>query len=371
MRILMAAGGTGGHLVPAIRIAQAITRHRAATEFLFVGSDKGFEESVITPMGLRYEGLPARGFVRSRPWRNVPALASNLRASRIARQLVDNFAPDAAVGCGGYASYFPIRAARAKRIPYVLQEQNRIPGLATRWLSGDANCVFAAFEQTRAALPKAKTITLVGNPVDPRLASLSRDEARRAWNLSPDETVILVTGGSGGARSINTNIIRGLNQPCPQPPITVLWQTGRHRTDWDCQPSEGWNVREFVFTDQMTEAFVAADMIIARSGALTISEIAAAGRPAILVPFPFATADHQTHNAQVLVEAGGAELIVDRDLQSVSLLERACRLLGDLTRRQTMADANKRLGQPDASDRIAEYVISLAESANTGDTEQS
>ncbi|GAB4325796.1 MAG: undecaprenyldiphospho-muramoylpentapeptide beta-N-acetylglucosaminyltransferase [Candidatus Zixiibacteriota bacterium] len=371
MRVLMAAGGTGGHLIPAIRIAEAIRRKRQDTELLFMGGDRGFENEVITRRGERYVGLPARGFARTRIVHNVRAVFSNWRARSMANRSVAQFGPDVAVGCGGYASYFPIRAARAQSIPYVLQEQNRVPGLATRWLSAGAERVFTAFEQTAAALPKARSIELAGNPIDPRLAQLSRGEARAAWGLKESDRVILVTGGSGGARSINTNIVQGLETLTPGQPVTLLWQTGKNRVEWSGMPQSGWTVREFVFTDQMTEAFVAADVIIARAGALTISEIAAAGRPAILVPFPFATADHQTQNAKILVEAGGAQLIPDSTLSDVSLLSRALDLLENEGQLQAMATANRRLGRPEAADRIAAQVIELADRSPKGVRHQS
>lgn len=358
MRVLLAAGGTGGHLIPAVRISEAIARRRRDTEFVFVGSDKGFEERVISARHQRYIGLPARGFSRRRLWRNIPALVHNWRAGRMAKMLVRDFKPDVAVGCGGYASYFPIRACADAKLPFILQEQNRQPGLATRWLSGDADTVFIAFDESRAHLPKARQIVLSGNPIDPRLATLSREEARRAWNLPEDATVLLVTGGSTGARSINDNIARGLHQPAEHP-VYLLWQTGAQGSPWDGRAAAGWHVRTFAFTDKMTEAFVAADLIVARSGALTISELCACGRPAILVPYPLATGDHQTQNAQVLTEAGGALLVRDQDLESELLLAQSQLLLNDPERLRRMAQANRKLGKPDAADRIAARVLEL------------
>jgi len=370
MRVLMAAGGTGGHLIPAIRIAEAIKRQCGDSrelELLFVGSDRGFEKQVIERRHHRYEGLPARGFSRTRPWRNFAAVWSNIRARSLARTLVRDFAPDVAVGCGGYASYFPVRAAGQAGIPYALQEQNRLPGLATRWLASEASAVFAAFEESRRHLAGARRLEITGNPIDPRLATMPRREARRAWGLPEDQRVILVTGGSGGARSINANVGAGLNADCDDGPVTVLWQTGRHKADWDGRVGSGWTLQQFEFTDSMTEAFVAADVVIARSGALTISELSAAGRPAVLVPFPHATDDHQTHNARVLVDAGAAILVPDRELPGRSLLAEAVGLLRDSGRRERMGNAARAMGKPDAADRIAAEVISLAEGAVRGD----
>jgi UDP-N-acetylglucosamine--N-acetylmuramyl-(pentapeptide) pyrophosphoryl-undecaprenol N-acetylglucosamine transferase len=359
MRVLLAAGGTGGHLVPAIRISEAVARQLPDAEFVFVGSDRGFEERVISARQQRYLGLPARGFSRRHLWRNLPALYHNWQAGRIAADLVREFRPDVAVGCGGYASYFPIRACAKSHIPYALQEQNRQPGLATKWLSRNADTVFIAFEETRTILTHARKIDWSGNPIDPRLATISREEARRVWNIPADATMVLITGGSTGARSINENIVRALASPSDGHAIHLLWQTGAQGVDATPESSSGWQVQRFAFTDKMTEAFVAADLIIARSGALTLSEICAAGRPAILVPYPLATGDHQYQNARTLVDAGGAVVIDDRELSETSLLSAALLLLGNPDRLQAMAMANRALGRPHAADQIAACVIAL------------
>jgi UDP-N-acetylglucosamine--N-acetylmuramyl-(pentapeptide) pyrophosphoryl-undecaprenol N-acetylglucosamine transferase len=360
MRVMMAAGGTGGHLIPAIRIAEGITRRRRDVEFLFAGSDRGFEAGVVTSRGYRYIGLPARGLSRRRPWRNIGALWANLRAARMARRLVHDFHPDVAVGCGGYAAYFPIRACAAAGIPYVLQEQNRLPGLTTRWLSRRAAMTFLAFAETRQRFPGARAVEWVGNPVDPRLAALDRAGARRAWELPDDVTVILITGGSTGARAINRNVAQGLAVPNSGTPVIVLWQTGAQGANWNGKAATGWTVRPFAFTDRMTEAFVAADLIVSRAGALTVSEICAAGKPAILIPYPLATADHQTHNARALVDGGGAVMIEDHRLADVSLLHEAVNLLVNRDRVARMGQANRSLARPQAADAIATFVIELA-----------
>lgn len=358
MRVLLAAGGTGGHLIPAIRISEAIARKHKDTEFVFVGSDKGFEERVITQRHQRYVGLPARGFSRRKLWRNLPALYYNWHARGTASDLVREFKPDVAVGCGGYASYFPIRACFKAGVPYVIQEQNRQPGLATRWLSSGADTVFIAFEESRTLISKARNIELSGNPIDPRLAAMTKSDARHAWNVPEDAAVVLVTGGSTGAKSINSNIARSLKSATERP-IHLLWQTGAQGSGWNGKAASGWQVHCFAFTDKMTEAFVAADLIVARSGALTLSEICACGRPAILIPYPLATADHQTQNARVLVNAGGAILIEDRSLEYDLLLAQSLSLLNDPERLQSMSQANKKIGKPDAADRIAVRVLEM------------
>jgi UDP-N-acetylglucosamine--N-acetylmuramyl-(pentapeptide) pyrophosphoryl-undecaprenol N-acetylglucosamine transferase len=357
----MAAGGTGGHLIPAIRIAEGVARRRRDAEFLFAGSDRGFEERVVTSRGYRYIGLPARGLSRTRVWRNIGAVLANLRARQIARRLVRDFRPQVAVGCGGYAAYFPIRACAALGIPCALQEQNRIPGLTTQWLSKRAAVTFTAFDETKTRLPQARRVEWVGNPVDPRLATLDRVAARHTWGLADDATVILVTGGSTGARAINRNVAQGLAVSSMHGPIVVLWQTGAQGADWNGKAASGWTVRPVAFTDRMTEAFVAADLIISRAGALTVSEICAAGKPAILIPYPLATADHQTHNARALVDGGGALLIEDHRLPEVSLLALAGELLANQDRLEPMSRANRSIARPEAADTIAQLVIELAQ----------
>lgn len=362
MRILLAAGGTGGHLMPSIRIGEAIARKEVDSEMVFVGSDRGFEERVIGARGHRYVGLPARGLSRRRWWRNVPAVVNNLRARKQARRLVKDFAPDAAVGCGGYASYFPIRACARAGIPYIIQEQNSFPGLVTRWLAPGAARTFLAFDAARQHLPEAAKVRLTGNPVDPRLSVCDRPSARARWNLSDNETVVLITGGSAGAQSINDNVARSLRDANETLPLTLLWQTGRQWDGGAEQAAAGWRVHNFAFTDAMTEAMIAADLIISRSGALTVSEICAAGRPAILVPYPYAAADHQMQNARTLEGVGGAVIVEDRTLGEISLLDLAITLLTDGDRRQAMGTANRELARPQAADEIADFVIALAQS---------
>ncbi|HUU46878.1 MAG TPA: undecaprenyldiphospho-muramoylpentapeptide beta-N-acetylglucosaminyltransferase [Acidobacteriota bacterium] len=361
MRVLLAAGGTGGHVIPALRIAEAIVRRRPDTEMLFVGSDRGFEERVIAPRGYRYVGLPARGFSRRQLWRNIPAIFGNLRARTRAGALVRDFAPDVAVGCGGYASYFPIRACAKSGIRYVLQEQNSYPGLVTRWLAANAQTVFTAFPQTARLIRRQDNIEQAGNPVDPNLTTCNRAAARKQWGIADDAIVLLITGGSSGARSINNNIARGLAEPDSGVAVTILWQTGRQGTDWSGPAAAGWNVNHFAFTDHMTDAMVAADLVIARAGALTVSEIAAAGKPAILVPYPFAAADHQTQNARSLADAGGAEVIADADLDNVSLLQEALALLNDPATLRHMGKASRNFARPEAAGRIADRIIVLGE----------
>jgi UDP-N-acetylglucosamine--N-acetylmuramyl-(pentapeptide) pyrophosphoryl-undecaprenol N-acetylglucosamine transferase len=363
MRILLAAGGTGGHLIPAIRIAEAIVRRRENAELMFVGSDRGFEERLVTARGYDYRGLPARGLSRRQWWRNFSAVIGNARAMAQSKTLIREFAPDVAVGCGGYASYFPIRACGKAGIPYVLQEQNSYPGLVTRWLAGGASMTFLAFAEAKKHIHKSKSFELVGNPIDPTLATCSREDARAAWSLSSDETVVLVTGGSGGARSINRNIVRGLTTDTPSQPVTILWQQGRQGAAWNGEHQPGWTVHDFEFTDRMTEAMVAADLIVSRSGALTVSEIAAAGKPAILIPFPHAAADHQTHNARSLSDSGGAVIVRDDELESRSLLQEALTLLSDSDQLTAMGAANSRRAEPEAADTIAQAVIALTEQA--------
>jgi UDP-N-acetylglucosamine--N-acetylmuramyl-(pentapeptide) pyrophosphoryl-undecaprenol N-acetylglucosamine transferase len=235
--------------------------------------------------------------------------------------------------------------------------------LATRWLSPRAETTFIAFSTSTRYLRSTENVEIAGNPVDPRLATCSRDEARKQWDLSDDERVVLVTGGSSGARSVNRNIISGLSMANNRGDLTILWQTGRQGADWSGEAAAGWKVHSFDFTDHMTEAMVAADLIVARAGALTVSEITAAGKSAILVPYPYAAADHQTQNARALADAGAAVIIHDQNLETTSLLEEASLLMAETGRIREMSEASRKLARPDAADHIAERVIALGEQA--------
>jgi len=329
---------------------------------LFVGGERGLGKKMITAAGFELVQIPARGFVRRQPLANIPVLWALARSAIACRRIVRRFKPDVAVGTGGYVTGPVIRAAHRAGVPTLIHEQNRIPGLTTRWLSRIADVVCVAFAESASLLAYPERVKVTGNPIDSDSISRDRASAAAELGLVADQPTILITGGSQGARSINENIARRLQKADLPENWQLLWQTGSR--DFDrykgfASPERGLVVKEFVA--DLAGAMAVADIIIARAGALTIAEITARGLPAILVPYPFSAADHQTKNAQALVEAGACLMVSDAELKSVDLLQLSAEVLADRGRHARMAERAKKLGQPEATQTIVKEILQLAE----------
>jgi len=361
MRVLFTASGTGGHLVPAIRLAREIQQRLDHCRILFVGGTHGLEQKMVTAAGFELVMIPARGFVRRQPWKNIPVLWALFVSVLACRRIIRQFNPDVAVGTGGYVTGPVIRAAHRANIPTLIHEQNRRPGLTTRWLSRIADVVCVAFEETAGMLAVPDRVKVTGNPLD--LGSVRRDRAATlaALALSPERLTILVTGGSQGAQSINTNIAGGMLKGTLPDNVQLIWQTGGH--DYASyekfnDPARGVVVQSFL--PDLFAVMGAVDLVIARAGALTIAEITACGLPAIFVPYPFAAADHQTANAQALVEADAAVMVADRDLDEIDLLECAGNILADRELVKQLRENCRKFGRPEATALIVDEIIRLA-----------
>ncbi len=361
MNVIFAASGTGGHLVPAIRLARGVRERIDNCRILFIGGKHGLENQMIGAAGFELEQIPVRGFDRRRPWKNIAVLWA-LRQSIVAcRRIIRRFAPDVAVGTGGYAAGPVIRVAHQSGVPTLIQEQNRQPGLTTNLLSRVADIACVAFAETTEKLAHPTRAKTLGNPIDTATLSRNRAAAARDLGLSPEKQTVLVTGGSQGAHSINNNIARHLAQGEFPSERQLLWQTGQR--DFELyqrfsSPEKGVIVKSFI--EDLSGAMAACDLVIARAGALTIAEITARGLPSILVPYPFAAADHQSANAKALAEAGAGEMVADSELDHHDLLQMAGKILTDSGRVTKMAAQAKSLGRPDATERIVDEIISLA-----------
>ncbi len=360
MRILFAGGGTGGHLFPAIAIAEEITVLNADSKIAFVGTRYGIEYRMRNRLGYPLALIAIRGLARKLslslvlfPIRLIVSIWQSLR-------IIRRFHPDVIVGTGGYVAAPVIIAAVLKKIPRVLQEQNSYPGLVTRKLASKVNVVFTAYSKAEEYLSPGVTCRRLGNPIRSALMRGDRDQAMEEFGLKKDRTTILVLGGSQGARRINEAVLgslEGLDNT-----MQILWQCGkRDYTDVAARADKTeFVVSLFPFSDEMELVYAAADVAIARAGALTIAELTACGIPAILVPYPFATADHQTHNAAEVVAAGAGEMIADSDLDNIKLINRAADIIRS-GRLQDMREAARRLGRPQAAADIAREVLRLAE----------
>jgi len=360
-KIIISGGGTGGHVFPAIAIADAIKKIRPDAEILFVGAKGKIEMEKVPKAGYPIEGLWISGFHRKLTLRNLLFPLKLLTSLWNARRIVARFKPDAAVGVGGYASGPLLRAATSRGIPALLQEQNSFAGVTNRLLAAKAKKICVAYDKMERYFP-AEKIVLTGNPVRRDLANLqvTAAEGLKYFDLDAGKKTIFVFGGSLGARSINEAMAANAELLGRQSDIQVLWQVGSlyYETYKDCATARLPNVRLRPFIDRMDMAYAMADLVICRAGALTISELCLVGKAALLIPSPNVAEDHQTKNAKALVEKEAALLLPDRDAKEL-IVAQAIQLLINEPQLEKLRQNIRQLARPDAADRIAEEVLKL------------
>lgn len=361
VRIIFAGGGTGGHLFPAIAIANEIMNVQPDAEILFVGTKHKIEARVVPPLGFKFITIWISGFHRGLKLRNllfpIKVLVSMVQAYKIIKQ----FKPSVVVGTGGYVSGPMLRMATMMNVPTLIQEQNSYPGVTTRMLAQKVNEVHLTFESSRKYIPRTEQVFVSGNPVREGLGSVQKNEALTYFGFDGQEQkrTILVFGGSLGAHTINNAVEQHLDELLRQN-IRLIWQTGKEDIEHTQKYSSS-NVWVSAFIDRMDYAYAASDLVICRAGATTIAELTMLGKPAILVPYPRAAANHQVENARSVVQSGAAEMVYDNDVQN-KLLPVVCSLLND-DRLQRMSDRSKKLGMPQAAKNIAQRVLTLAKSS--------
>jgi UDP-N-acetylglucosamine--N-acetylmuramyl-(pentapeptide) pyrophosphoryl-undecaprenol N-acetylglucosamine transferase len=361
IRIIISGGGTGGHLFPAIAIANALRRLEPAVKILFVGAIGRMEMQKVPEAGYEITGLPVAGLVRGGGIRNIQVAWKLFRSVIIAARLIRKFRPDVVVGVGGYASGPVLRQAQQKHIPTVIQEQNSYAGVTNKLLAAKAARICVAYEGMDKYFPQEK-IMITGNPVRQAYDDLGalKAEALEHFRLKQGMPVILVLGGSLGAGTINNSLGGGIDR-VEQSGVQMIWQTGSHYYDRVREVAEEkavMNIRVTGFINRMDLAYAAADIIISRAGAGTISELALVGKPVILVPSPNVAEDHQTHNAMALAEKNAAILVKDADAP-VELINRVLALVNDEAMRETLSENIKRLAISNADEVIAGEVLKL------------
>ena len=362
-KVVFAGGGTGGHLYPAIALAEAFQKRDIKFSCVFIGTTYGIEARVAPQLGYTLHLIWMRGLLRKLTLANllfpVRLLVSTMQCAR----LFGKFKPHVVIGTGGYVSGPALMAARWRKIPHVVQEQNSFPGLATRTSSKKAAAVFLTFEESRKFFPKSANVKVVGNPVRGSLQKAACEEAMREWNLNAKSTTLFAFGGSQGARRINQIILEILPKLREIKSLQILWATGPASFDEIRNQCKGYpSVRAVPYIEKMSLAYAAADFVICRSGASTLAELALCGLPSILIPFPFATADHQTFNAAAVESAGAAMMIHEKDLNAEVLLKKIHELMDSPQQRKKMAAAAKSLAKPRAADDIVDYCLSLNKS---------
>lgn len=364
LKVMIGGGGTGGHIFPAIAIANAIKEREPDAGFLFVGAEGKMEMDKVPAAGYAIEGLPIRGFQRRALWKNIGLPLRLWRSMRKARRLVARFRPDVAVGVGGYASGPLLRAAQRAGVRTLVQEQNSLPGITNRLLARRVDRICVAYAGMEKFFPREKLL-LTGNPVRQEVVRLAGKQPRglEQFHLAADRPVVFITGGSLGARGINKGIEAALPR-LKDAGVQLIWQTGapffKQAVDAVTRRGyEGCKVHEFV--SRMDLAYAAAHLVVARAGAISISELCLVRKPCILVPLPTAAEDHQTMNARALTDRGAAVLVRD-EVAVAELGDAILRLVNDPAERDRLTAAITSMGRENAADAIAAEVIRLARS---------
>lgn len=363
LRIMISGGGTGGHIFPAISIANAIKARFPQAEILFVGALGRMEMQRVPDSGYNIIGLPVKGLIRPL-WspRNIGILFDFIKSKRMVRKTIKEFRPDVAVGVGGYASGATLDAASAMGIPCLIQEQNSYAGMTNKHLARKVRKICVAYDNMERFFPADKIIK-TGNPVRQALLNteLSREDAARSFGLNPDKKTILFVGGSLGARTINESILQHLDI-VETSDVQIIWQTGKYYnasiTDElkKHTPLPNLVVKDFI--SDMGAAYRAADLVVSRAGASSISEFCLIGKPVILVPSPNVAEDHQTKNAMALVDKEAALYVKDADAPQ-RLLKLSVDTVSNSAKLESLSKNILKLGMPDSANVIAEEVIKL------------
>ena len=362
LRIIISGGGTGGHIFPAVSIANAIKAKRPDAKILFVGAKGRMEMQRVPAAGYEIKGLPICGFDRKHLLKNFAVLFRIWKSQRMAKKIIKDFKPMAAVGVGGYASGPTLNVCASKGIPCLIQEQNSYAGVTNKLLAKKAQKICVAYEGMERFFPADKII-MTGNPVRQNVLSttLTKEEARKLFGLNPEKKTILLVGGSLGARTINESVLQNLDI-IEKSGVQFIWQTGKYYHESIVNQLKGKDLPMLKVTDfisDMGAAYQAADLVISRAGASSISEFCLIGKPVILVPSPNVAEDHQTKNAMALVNKDAAIYVKDADAPAV-LIKKAVGIVEDAQKLASMSENIKKLGLKNSADVIADEVIKLA-----------
>ncbi len=360
LTVLIAGGGTGGHLYPAIAIGESMHTKYPDTKVHYIGSKFGIEATVLPVKALSHTLLPIRGLQRGY---SLQSFSRNLllpwrlyNSMRIARKTIKQLQPDIIVGTGGYASAIPLKLSVKWNIPIVLQEQNSHPGITTKYFAEKAKQICVAFEAAKDEL-KGNTI-LTGNPIRANIQNGDRKKSGLLFDLNHDQKTIFLFGGSQGSAFLN-KIMNECISMFESEKIQILWQTGQSQYE-QLKHLNSSIIKVRPFIHNMPEAYAISDIIISRAGALTLSEITACGKPSILVPFPHSAGDHQTKNAKSVVKAKAALLLPEKELTARKLFRSTISILYDDNKLESMSNNSRKLGVPNATNKIIDQILKVA-----------
>ena len=364
-RIIISGGGTGGHIFPALSIADAIKAKHPEAKILFVGANNRMEMQRVPDAGYEIVGLPIAGFDRKNLLKNIKVLWLILKSQRMAKKIIKDFAPQAAVGVGGYASGPTLKMAASMNIPTLIQEQNSYAGVTNKILAKKAKMICVAYEGMERFFPHEK-IKLTGNPVRKSLIEMrsNRNEAMGRMGLDADKKCVLIVGGSLGARSINESIMAQIELIRKNSDIQFVWQTGKlYFEEMKRRVAEAGAPGNLIVTDfvtNMADALSAANLVVSRAGAGSISEFALIGKAVILVPSPNVSEDHQTKNAMALVDKNAAIYVADNKAKD-ELVAKAIETVNDDALLRSLEENIEKMGRPNAAEEIANEVMMLAD----------
>ncbi|TGE32679.1 undecaprenyldiphospho-muramoylpentapeptide beta-N-acetylglucosaminyltransferase [Desulfosporosinus sp. Sb-LF] len=367
MRVMLTGGGTGGHIYPALAIAKGLLARDDETQILYVGIRDGMEARLVPEAGIAFAGISGKGLPRRLSLDTIKVLGQSVKALWETKKLLRHFHPDLVVGTGGYVSGPVVLTAALFNIPTLLHEQNALPGITNRILARVVRRVMLTFPESMEHFSVKKKLELVGLPVRPEIGKVSREVGAKHFKLRPNRLTLLVTGGSRGARTLNQAMIGVLEHLAQRSDIQVIWATGKttymetieefkkRGISWE-RPE--WRILEYL--NAMPEALACSDICIGRAGAASLAEMQVAGIPSILIPYPFAAENHQEHNAQAMVQAGAARIILDRELDGERLWKEVEGLISQPKLLAKMGTAVQTLAQPQALNKIVDLCRATA-----------
>lgn len=366
MRVIIAGGGTGGHLFPGLAIAEEIKNRDNKAEIIFIGTEHGIEARIIPREGYPLRFLKSHGFVGVSLFKKLKALGGMFISMIESYRILKEFRPDIVIGVGGYASFGPVMTACLMSIPTMILEQNSVPGLANKTLGNFAGAVGVTYQESISHFPRRKTF-FTGNPIRMRILKGSRDAACNIFSIEKNTFTVFVFGGSSGARSINNAVLDAFkHMPDLKDRIQFLHQTGESDYEYVKESYRRWGFKGAVvpFIYQMAEAYAVADMVISRAGATTLAELTAIGKPAIFIPYPHAAGAHQEFNASKLTEMKAARMILDRQLNGEVLAQNIRDMADNEKLRIEMAANSRAVGRTDAGQKIVDIAMSLIRTAS-------
>jgi len=360
-RIIISGGGTGGHVFPAIAIANALKEIEPGIDIMFIGAKGRMEMEKVPAAGYPIKGLWISGLQRRLTWKNLGFPVKVVTSLFTADRILLKFKPDVVIGVGGYASGPTLRVAVRRKIPTLIQEQNSFPGITNRLLGQKVNKICTAYDGMERFFPSDKIIK-TGNPVrQDIILQINKSEALAHFDLKEEKKVVLVIGGSLGAGTINKSVINFLDQEGERENFQLLWQTGKHHYDSikSAHSQLNWqNIHIYPFIDRIDLAYTAADIIVSRAGAIAISELCIVGKPVILIPSPNVAEDHQTKNAEALSQKSAAIMLIDKEGEE-KLFGLIRELISDKGLQDVLSENIKKLAFPEAANRIAQETLGL------------